>query len=205
MSETNYFLELARVDCSKHIEHKGGLSYLSWPWAVQELLRRHPDATWQVKEWPVPGDARATTPYCLCDAGAFVEVSVKVGDVVRSQVHPVLDTKNKPIKLPDAFHINTSIMRCLVKAIALHGLGLSIYAGEDVPTVDADAPEPEDPRIAAKIATWVEAIGNCDPSQLKSVKAEMVAAYGGEPDKVPQVLIAAYNVRTAALRNKAAT
>jgi hypothetical protein len=50
-----------------------------------------------------------------------------------SQLHPVLDGKNKPIASPTAFDINTSIQRCLVKAIALHGLGLYIYAGEDLP------------------------------------------------------------------------
>ena len=66
-------------------------------------------------------------------AGAFVKVKLWVGGICREQVHPVLDNRNQAIEQPNAFHVNTSIMRCLTKAIALHGLGLYIYAGEDLP------------------------------------------------------------------------
>lgn len=67
-----------------------------------------------------------------------------VANVTLSQIHPVLDARNRPIQAPSSFDINTSIQRCLVKAIALHGLGLSIYAGEDLPDLDAanDGPPP---------------------------------------------------------------
>lgn len=61
-----------------------------------------------------------------------------------SQIHPVLDGKNRPLAEPTAFDINTSIQRCLVKAIALHGLGLYIYAGEDLPNGEEQPkPKPE--------------------------------------------------------------
>lgn len=66
--------------------------------------------------------------------GFFVEVSVTIDGVEKSQIHPILDNTNKPIKTPNPFQINTSIQRALVKAIALHGLGLYVYAGEDLPT-----------------------------------------------------------------------
>ena len=55
-----------------------------------------------------------------------------------SQIHPVLDGRNRPLIAPTAFDINTSIARCLVKAIALHGLGLYIYAGEDLPQIGTE-------------------------------------------------------------------
>jgi len=62
--------------------------------------------------------------------------------VTLSQIHPVLDGKNRPLAEPTAFDINTSIQRCLVKAIALHGLGLYIYAGEDLPNGE-EQPKPQ--------------------------------------------------------------
>ena len=68
--------------------------------------------------------------------GYFVEVWVEVEGCRLSQVHPVLDNRNKPIESPNSFHINTSIQRALAKAIALHGLGLYIFAGEDLPEPD---------------------------------------------------------------------
>lgn len=125
--EHNVFAELARVDCSEHIEKKNGFSYLSWPFAVEQLRRHCPDATWEVKR------NDNGEPFFVTQCGFFVEVAVTVNGVTLSQIHPVLDNRNKPIDNPNAFQINASIQRCLVKAIALHGLGLSIYAGEDVP------------------------------------------------------------------------
>ena len=134
------FEALYRVDCSKHIEKKNGFSYLSWPFAVAELRKHVPDATWRV----IRDDAG--NPFRATECGYFVEVAVTVNGIELSQIHPVLDHRNKPVAQPDAFHINTSIQRCLVKAIALHGLGLSIYAGEDVP------PDVQDERKTAQIS-----------------------------------------------------
>lgn len=127
----NYFSELYKVDVSGHVEKKAGFSYLSWPFAVAELRKRHPTATWEVIK-------SEGAPYLSTKAGHFVEVAVTVEGVRLSQIHPVLDHANRPIKEPTAFHINTSIQRCLVKAIALHGLGLFVYAGEDLPEADQD-------------------------------------------------------------------
>lgn len=75
-------------------------------------------------------------PFLTTDNGTLVEVAVTVKGITLSQIHPVLDNKNKPIITPTVFDINTSIQRCLVKAIALHGLGLNVYAGEDLPATD---------------------------------------------------------------------
>lgn len=126
MAAENYFTELYRVDVSAHIEKKSGFSYVSWPFAVAELRKRHPTATWEVVRFD-------GLPFLKSPVGYFVEVAVTVNAVRLSQIHPVLDHANRPIKEPTAFHINTSIQRALVKAIALHGLGLFVYAGEDLP------------------------------------------------------------------------
>lgn len=139
------FTELNAINVNEHVEKKGKFSYLSWPWAVKTLREAAPDATWEVIKY----DGK---PYCATETGYFVEVAVTVDGITLSQIHPVLDNNNRPIPVPNAFHINTSIQRCLVKAIALHGLGLYIYAGEDLPDDPA-----EDERIA-KIREAIKAI-----------------------------------------------
>ncbi len=131
----NHFTKLAQINVSEHIEKKGQFSYLSWPYAVAQLRQADPTATWHVERFN-------GLPYLQTDLGFFVEVAVSVEGVRLSQIHPVLDARNKPIELPNAFDINTSIQRCLVKAIALHGLGLSVYAGEDLP-IDAGNKAPD--------------------------------------------------------------
>jgi hypothetical protein len=122
----NYFERLSHINVSEHIEKKGSFSYLSWPFAVAQLRLADPAATWEVRRFE-------GLPYLRTETGYFVEVAVTVLGVTLSQIHPVLDGKNQPIAEPTSFDINTSIQRCLVKAIALHGLGLYIYAGEDLP------------------------------------------------------------------------
>jgi hypothetical protein len=123
----NIFRDLLQIDVSQHIEKKGQFSYLSWPYAVSQLRLADPQATWEVKRF-------SGLPYMETDLGFFVEVAVTVQGLTLSQIHPVLDSRNRPIPSPTTFDINTSIQRCLVKAIALHGLGLNVYAGEDLPT-----------------------------------------------------------------------
>ena len=124
--KTNYFTELDQVDVTKHIEKKGRFSYLSWAYAVRELKKRHPGAYCEVNEYN-------GAPYMQTECGYFVKVSVIVNATEMTQIHPVLDHSNKPVAKPNAFQINTSIQRCLAKAIALHGLGIHLFAGEDLP------------------------------------------------------------------------
>lgn len=131
---TNYYTELAKIDVSDHVEKKGKFSYVSWAWAVDQLRRVEPEATWEVMRFE-------GMPFMRTECGYFVEVSVTVKGITLSQIHPVLDNSNKPVTKPNAFQINTSIQRCLVKAIALHGLGLYIYAGEDLPPDGPITPE----------------------------------------------------------------
>ena len=128
------FKALSGIDVNQHVEKKGQFTYLSWAWAVAELRKASPTATWEV----IKTDG---LPFCKTECGYFVEVAVTVDGITLSQIHPVLDNNNKTIPAPNAFQINTSIQRCLVKAIALHGLGLYIYAGEDLPSVELEPVE----------------------------------------------------------------
>ena len=122
----NAFARLNQINVSAHLEKKGEFSYLSWPYAVAQLRLADPSAFWEVRRFD-------GIPYLKTETGYFVEVLVTVQGVSLSQIHPVLDSRNRPLFEPTAFDINTSIQRCLVKAIALHGLGLYVYAGEDLP------------------------------------------------------------------------
>ena len=128
MSDSNHpFKQLAAIDVSPYVEQKGKFTYLSWPYAVAQLRLADPEARWEVRRFD-------GLPYLVTEIGYFVEVAVIVQGLTLSQIHPVLDGRNKPITQPTVFDINTSIQRALVKAIALHGLGLNVYAGEDLPT-----------------------------------------------------------------------
>lgn len=141
----NYFAQLNAINVNDHIEKKGGFSYLSWPYAVAQLRTADPAATWEVRRFN-------GLPYLATETGVFVEVTVTVQGVCLSQIHPVLDGRNRPLLAPTAFDINTSIQRCLVKAIALHGLGLYIYAGEDLPQVITDAANDAQTAPTTKVA-----------------------------------------------------
>lgn len=123
------YAELRKIDVSSKIEKKNGLSYLSWAWACDQLLQQDPSATWEYKEPMKFGE----TLMVFCTVNAF-------GKAMTAQL-PVMDYRNKAIPNPDAFAVNTAMQRCLAKAIALHGIGLYIYAGEDLPQ---DDPEPVD-------------------------------------------------------------
>lgn len=126
MNSTNKHLDLLTKNVNEHIEKKGNLSYLSWSWAWSEALKADENATFEVKMF---GDL----PYCSIGQTCMVWVTVTLfGKPLMCQL-PVMDNRNKAIPNPDAFDVNKAIMRCLAKAVALHGLGLYIYAGEDLP------------------------------------------------------------------------
>lgn len=118
---------LSKVDVSEHCETKGGFTYLSWSWAWSTLKKHYPDATFEKHLFD-------GLPYMLDAQGfAFVQVTVTIVGQSATEILPVLNHSNKPIKNPDSFAVNTALQRCLVKAIAFHGLGHYVYAGEDLP------------------------------------------------------------------------
>jgi len=134
MSEKEPWGVLSKIDVSQHIEKKNGLSYLSWAWAWGVLKQHYPGA-WFRKHEDMGG-----LPYFKDDGGyAYVRVTVGLdhtGDNDVTETMPVLDHRNRSIQNPDSFAVNNSLQRCLTKAIAYHGLGHYIYAGEDLPQQD---------------------------------------------------------------------
>lgn len=122
METKSVFATLSAVDCSKHTEKKGNLTYLSWAWAWAILLQNYPASSFEMHSDTLHDDGCVT-----------VSCTVTVEGIARAMWLPVMDNRNNAIKNPDARKISDAKMRCLVKAIALHGLGLYIYAGEDIP------------------------------------------------------------------------
>lgn len=124
---------LSRIDVNNHTEKKGGLTYLSWAWAWGICKENYPDATFvkMTNDQDFP---------CFKDENgiAFVKVRVIIEDQSVTEIYPVLDYKNKSIKNPDSFAINTALQRCLTKCLGYFGLGHYIYAGEDLPQIDID-------------------------------------------------------------------
>jgi hypothetical protein len=130
------FETLNGVNVNGHTEKKNGLTYLSWAWAWGELLKRYPDSTYTVYEnrdgWNYHTDGKT----CWVKTGVTVEGKEYV------EMLPVMDFKNRsiPADAVTSFDVNKAIQRSLTKAVARHGLGLYIYAGEDLP--ESEEPEP---------------------------------------------------------------
>jgi hypothetical protein len=164
--DTNYFERLSKINVSEHLERKGDFAYLSWPYAVAQLRLAEPDASWEVCRF-------AGLPYLRTDLGFFVEVAVTVQGITLSQIHPVLDGRNRPLAEPTVFDINTSIQRCLVKAVALHGLGLYVYSGEDLPNSEEQSKSP--PKV-----TPIQTERPITPAQLRYLKRLIEAAKSSE-------------------------
>jgi len=124
--------KMLSTNVNEHTEKKGGLSYLSWAWAWAEALKADEDATFKVEMF---GDK------CFMDINgtAMVFVTVTMFRKPMTCQLPVMDFRNKAILNPDAFAVNTAIMRCMTKALSLHGLALYLYAGEDLPEGDSSS------------------------------------------------------------------
>ena len=153
--ENNVFNALNALDVSEHVEKldqgKVKLSYLSWTWAWAEVMKRFPDATYNIHLFDASMDApTAKVPYMYDPlTGYMVMTDVTIGGVTRTMWLPVMDGANKAMKAEaytyktkydektvqpaTMFDVNKTIMRCLTKNLAMFGLGLYIYAGEDLP------------------------------------------------------------------------
>jgi hypothetical protein len=140
--------ELLKINVNGHTERKGNLTYLSWAWAWAEVLKVDSGAQWTAHEW------NDSPVMYLRNGTAMVKVSVEIKGNIKTCILPVMDNRNRAIVDPDAFAVNTATMRCLAKAIAMHGLGLYIYAGEDLPESEKVEPNPE---VLAQIASVTDA------------------------------------------------
>ena len=132
---TSVYQTLAAIDCSQHIEKKNGLTYLSWAWAWGILKEHYPTATYTVYE-----NAQGCF-YHTDGKTAWVKTGVTVEGIEHIEYLPVMDFKNKsiPVNNLTSFDVNKAIQRSLTKAVARHGLGLYIYAGEDLPAATKES------------------------------------------------------------------
>ena len=142
----NYFAKLNAVNVNGKTEKKNGLTYLSWAWAWAEVKKLYPDATYTVYERDTEfGPVNYFTDGRTC----WVKTGVTINAIEHIEELPVMDFKNRSIPLDavNSMDVNKAIQRSLTKACARHGLGLYIYAGEDLPEDEA---EQEKPKAKAK-------------------------------------------------------
>jgi hypothetical protein len=177
------YLELRKINVNEHTEKKGKFTYLSWAWAVDQLLQADPMATWEYQSPMQFGE----TLMVFCSVNAF-------GKTMTAQL-PVLNAQNKAIANPDAFAVNTAMQRCLAKAIALHGIGLYIYAGEDIP-------EEEVVDLTEGANFWVANINKCTTiEELKDAYSKAYTVLSKDKSAVAKIA-SAKDVKKAELGTK---
>jgi hypothetical protein len=142
------YQQMSEINVNDHVETKNGLNYLSWAWAWDAFKKAYPEATYKV----VKSDCGL--PYFESNAGVMVYTEVTANNMTHEMWLPVMDGANKAMKREaytyktkftektcdafDMFDVNKTIMRCLVKNLAMFGLAIYIYAGEDLPTIEVD-------------------------------------------------------------------
>lgn len=181
------FTELYSLDVSEYVEKKQGLSYLSWAYAWAQFKKLYPDATYEVKK-----DEDGRCYFGHGDIGYMVYTSVTAGSLTYEMWLPVMDNANKSMKLDSytyqtrggektveaisMFDINKAVMRCLVKNLAMFGLGLYIYAGEDLPedireyTCSVCGEEVKAAKIKGEVKSPKEILDACGGMCLKCYK-----------------------------------
>lgn len=133
MADKTLFETLNGINVNDKTEKKGGLTYLSWAWAWAEVKKRCSDATYEILR-----DANGL-PYFKDDGvGYMCMTTVTINGETLMMWLPVMDYKNRAMLQPTMFDINKTIMRCLTKNLAMFGLGLYIYSGEDLPDEQRD-------------------------------------------------------------------
>ena len=160
------FNEVYKIDVSDKTEKKGNLTYLSWSFAWAEFKKVYPDANYKIN--------RFDGTYCTGNEkmGYMVQTEVTAGEQTYEMWLPVMDMRNNAILQPKMTEINKAIMRCLTKNLAMFGLGLYIYAGEDLPEGEEGEEKPKNKPV--NVAKPKETVKPFEPL----TKAEMVEKYG---------------------------
>jgi hypothetical protein len=132
------FETLNSINVNGNVEKKNGLTYLSWAWAWAEVMKKYPNATYKVytRDMIIDGLGNVSEVNYFTDGKtAWCKCGVEIEGKEIIEMLPIMDYKNKaiPLEQVEAMAVNKTIQRCLTKAIARHGLGLYIYAGEDLP------------------------------------------------------------------------
>ena len=182
MSETNRFIEFYAINVNEKTEQKNKLTYLSWPFAWAEVKKRCPDATYNIKRFD------RDLPYVFDEkVGYMVFTDVTIDGLTHEMWLPVMDGANAAMKdksyqyqvmqwqngkkvsvtkdcaAADMFDINKTIMRCLVKNLAMFGVGLYIYAGEDLPDDGEEKHVPASPLAETQKTTPAQVTGSDKP------------------------------------------
>ncbi len=157
---------LSAINVNEHTERKQNLTYLSWSWAWATLMKEYPESCFTFAEPIIHPDTTVEIR---------VYVTVKDGDreLSRECWLPVMDHRNNAIPGPDARKVSDTKMRCLVKCLALFGLGLYIYSGEDLPPSEVESVKERADKLS-QIADYIkDGINRDDPSAVIEVWAAL--------------------------------
>lgn len=184
------FEELRSIDVKDHIEKKNNFSYLSWAWALDVLYSYDSEAKFEFPE-------REIFP----DGSVMIYCDVTVKGITKRGFLPVMDFKNNSVKNPDARKISDSMQRCLVKTIALHGLGLYIYAGEDIPPENQENEPKEDPKAREAQFDYINEInGITNLEELMAYEADNGEFWRGLPEMYSSTIQQQYESRAEQLK-----
>lgn len=196
-SKKTLFEQLNSIDVSAHVEKKGNgsysLSYLSWVWAWSKIKEIDPDAK---REYTKFDELNSKTgqltgrkvDYMLTEQGCYVECTVTINGHSETESLYVMDFKNKAVKNPDMGQINKTKQRCFVKAVALQGLGLYIYAGEDLPVND-NAKDSNSNKDTRKSVKQNKAISDMEVGVLEDMVTQLSDETGASRSKLMTVII----------------
>ena len=178
MNQEELFKKLYELDVNEKTEKKNGLTYLSWAWAWAEFKKACPDAVYEVVK------QENGLPYFFDQAtGYMVYTRVTACGITHEMWLPVMDYRNKALMVGQAtmFEINKAIMRCLTKNLAMFGLGLYIYAGEDLPDDGTAANAPSKPTEPPKPCTCNKcgAVINGAKKGAQTITGAQIAAQTG--------------------------
>jgi len=176
------YKKLSSIDVSAHTKKNNGLKYLSWTWAWAELMKVYPDAKWEVVKNP------HGLPFFESEIGFMVFTTITIDNITREMFLPVMNSSNKAMKKQgyeytvkagkrkveacSMFDVNSTLMRCLVKNIALFGLGINIYAGEDLPVTN-----PNDDPISKDKAKSLSELCKIDAMRDYFLKAWQIGSF----------------------------
>lgn len=206
MADKTVFETLNDINVNGHTEGRNGLTYLSWVWAVSEVMKKYPDMEYEVVKFD-------GIPYVYDEkTGYMVYTKVTINGVTHEMWLPVMDSNNKAMKSESytyttkngektveaatMFDINKTIMRCLCKNLAMFGLGLYIYAGEDLPEVEKEEAKKTSEKEAVdelkvlydkaggkNFDKWVDDCGGLNPANFPLMKTKLLKQINDKAEK----------------------
>lgn len=206
MEDKTVFETLNEINVNGHTEGRNGLTYLSWVWAVSEVMKKYPDMDYEVVKFD-------GIPYVYDEkTGYMVYTKVTINGVIHEMWLPVMDSNNKAMKAEPytyttkngektveaatMFDINKTIMRCLCKNLAMFGLGLYIYAGEDLPEAEKEEQKKTSEKEAIEelktlydkaggknFDKWVEDCGGLNPANFPLMKTKLLKQINDKAEK----------------------